>query len=52
MRTYVVRVFDGPDAGVRGVVRRVADGSEETFSDADELIAIITTTSGRSNDDD
>jgi hypothetical protein len=51
MRTYVVRVFDGPE-GVRGVVRRVADGAEATFSDRDELIAFLTNSTGRSTDDD
>jgi hypothetical protein len=52
MRTYVVRVFDDADAGVRGVVRRVADGTEATFTDRDELIDFMTTRTGRSTDDE
>ncbi len=39
---FVVRVMEpaGDDA-LRGVVRRVADGSEHPFRDSDQLIALL-----------
>lgn len=41
METFVVRVVPSDDAVLRGVVRRVADGSERTFSDDVELLAFL-----------
>ena len=42
METFIVRVMHGDDdTTLRGVLRRVTDGRETTFSDADELLALL-----------
>ncbi len=43
MHTYVVRIApaEHPDDEWHGVVRRVADGHEQTFHDVDELLDLM-----------
>ncbi len=43
MRTYVVRMLDedGGDDLLRGIVRRVDDGSERPFHGSEQLIELL-----------
>lgn len=44
MESFIVRVMPSEaDGALRGVLRRVADGWETTFSDADELLVLLRT---------
>ena len=40
MDTFIIRVLPG-DPALRGVLRRVVDGSETTFADDAELLRLL-----------
>lgn len=40
MDTFIIRLLPG-DPALRGVLRRVADGSETTFADDVELVTLL-----------
>ena len=41
MQTFVVRVLESSDGRLRGVAERVLDGYNVPFSDADQLIDVL-----------
>jgi hypothetical protein len=52
VHTFVVRIApaEHPDEAWRGVVRRVADGHEQTFHGVEQLLELMSIESGPSAD--